>query len=154
MILGPDGLKSTPLVRIPAKLEVYEALIKAAEPLFNLEGAVLEDACKAHLQNLALYDMMYNECKTIEAYLDAKREEVEASLHKHYLENSQRQLGARDLVMYIRGDPQVIEVIQILLEVSHVRRQLEAIVEAFKTMGWSLSNIVKLRVAQLDHTTL
>jgi hypothetical protein len=56
--------------------------------------------------------------------------------------------------MYIRGDPQIVEVIQVLLEVAHVKRQLEVIVEAFKTMGWSLSNIVKLRVAQIDHTIL
>lgn len=154
MFAGPEGLRRTPLDKIPAKLEVYEILIKQAEKLFDLEGAVLEEACKAHLSNLALYDMMYNECKTIEAFLEAKREEVEADKHKYYLENSQRQLGARDLTMYIRSDPQVVEVIQIMLEVAHIRRQLEAIVEAFRTMGWSLSNIVKLRVAQLDHTTI
>ncbi len=154
MFAGPNGLKRTPLDKIPAKLEIYELLIKQAEPLFDLDGAVIEEACKSHLSNLALYDMMLNECKTIEYYLETKKDEVEAEKHRYYLENSQRQLGARDLSMYIRGDPQVVEVIQIMLEVSHVRRQLEAIVEALRTMGWSLSNIVKLKVAQLDHTTL
>lgn len=147
-------LASTPLQQIPARLQIYEELITAAESMFELKGKVLEDAVKEHLQNLALYDTMLQECKTIEFFLETKKEETEATLHRHYLENSQRQLGARDLTMYIRGDPQMVEVNQVLLEVGHVKRQLEAVVEAFKTMGWSLSNIVKLRVVQIDHTTL
>jgi hypothetical protein len=56
--------------------------------------------------------------------------------------------------MYVRGDPEYVAANQILLDVAHTRKQLEAIVEAMKTMGWSLSNIVKLRVAQLDHIVL
>ena len=154
MLRGHDGLVNTPLAKIPKKLEVYEALIAAAPPLFELKGEALVDAVKAHVSNLALYDMMLQECKTIELYLEGRREQVEAEQHKHYLESSARALGAKVLAMYIRSDPQVVEVAQIILDVGHVRRQLEAIVEAFRTMGWSLSNIVKLKVAQLDHTTL
>lgn len=154
MIRGHDGLAKTPLDKIPAKLEVYEALVAGAPPLFELKGMLLEEACKSHVANLGMYDMMLQECKTIELYLEGRREQVEAEQHKYYLESSARALGARDLAMYIRSDPQVIEIAQIILDVGHVRRQLEAIVEAFKTMGWSLSNIVKLKVAQLDHTTL
>lgn len=154
MIRGHDGLANTPLAKIPKKLETYEALIANTEPLFDLKGKLLEEAVKSHVANLALYDQMLQECKTIELYLEGKREQVEAELHRHFLDSSARVLGARDMAMYIRSDPQVVEVAQIILDVGHVRRQLEAIVEAFKTMGWSLSNIVKLKVAQLDHTTL
>lgn len=154
MISGAGGLYRTPLQQIPKRLEIYEELLKAAESLFELEGKLLVDACKAHLSNLALYDTMYQECRTIELFLESKREEIEATLYKQYVETSQRQLSAKDLTMYIRGDPQVIEVIQVLLEVSHVKRQLEAVVEAFKTMGWSLSNITKLKVAQIEDTIL
>lgn len=144
----------TPLNQIPGKLEVYELLIQEARSIFELDGIRLDDAIKSQVQNLGLYDGMLQECKTIEAFLEMRRDEVEAERHKHYLENSNRQLSARDMAMYIRGDPQLIAVAQILVDVAHVRRQLESIVETLQGMGWSLSNIVKLRIAQLENIVL
>lgn len=142
------------LAQVPLKLELYENMIKEAEPLFELKGQNLEDAVKAHISNLALYDMLLQECKVIEDYVVQKLETLEAQLHKHYLENAQRALGARDLSMYIKGDPQYVEGASIRLEVAHTRQRLESIVEAFKSMSWSLSNIVKLRIDSLEHVVL
>lgn len=104
--------------------------------------------------NLVGYDQLLQECKTIENFMTQKLETTEAHLHKHYLENTQRALQQRDLAMYIKGDPQFSEVNQVVMEVAHIRRQLEAIVDALKSLGWSLNNIVKLRVEQLEQTVL
>lgn len=145
---------STPLNQIPGKLEVYEVLIAEAEGVFQLDNVKLGEATKSHVQNLGLYDTMLQECKTIEAYMELRRDEIEAERHKFYLENSNRQLNARDLAMYIRSDPQMMQIAQVLVEVGHVRRQLEAIVETLKTMGWSLSNITKQRVASIEDAVL
>jgi hypothetical protein len=147
-------LKKTGLAQIPDRLQIYDQLIAEAAPLFELKGKGLEEANKDHAQNLMFYDLMLQEAKTIEEYLKLKMEETEALLYRKYIESSARALGANDLKMYVRGDPEYVAANQILLDVAHTRKQLEAIVEAMKTMGWSLSNIVKLRVAQLDHIVL
>jgi hypothetical protein len=154
MSLVSELRKSSTLEAIAKRLEVYEILVDASKPFFELKGKRLEELIKDQANNLVTYDQLLQECKTIENFMIAKLEVTEATLHKHYLENSQRALGARDLTMYIKGDPQFSDVNQIVMEVAHIRRQLEAIVEALTSLGWSLSNIVKIRVAQLDHTVL
>jgi hypothetical protein len=147
-------LKKLSLSQIPDRMEIYEEYISSAEPYFELKGKNLEEANMQHVQILVIYDTMLQEAKTVEEYLKQKMDEVEASLYRHYIETSKRALGTTDLKMYVRGDPQYVEANQILLDVTHTRKQLEAIVEGMKLLGWTLSNIVKLRVAQLDHVVL
>ena len=142
------------LNRIPGRIAIYEQLIQNAEPLFQLSGKGLEETCKEHAQNLMFYDLMLQECKTIEETIKTKIDEIESTLYRKLHENNQRVLGTRDIQQYIKGEPQYVAAQEILLEVIHVKRQLEAVVEALKSMGWSLNNIVKLRIAQLEHVTL
>jgi hypothetical protein len=154
MSLVGDLRRGSTLEAIVKRLEVYEILVEASKPIFELKGKKLEELVQDQAYNLVNYDQCLQECKTIENFMTSKLEVTEAELHKHYLENTQRALGARDLAMYIKGDPKFSEVNQVVMEVAHIRRQLEAIVEALKSLGWSLSNIVKLRIEQLDHTVL
>jgi hypothetical protein len=154
MSLLSELKKASTLEAIAKRLEVYEQLIEASKPIFELKGKRLEEMVREQAYNLVGYDQLLQECKTIENFMTTKLEVTEATLHKHYLENSQRALGARDLAMYIKGDPQFSDVNQVVMEVAHIRRQLEAIVEALKSLGWSLSHIVKLRVASLEQTVL
>lgn len=154
MTVVRDTIHSVSLSVIPKRVAEYQALIDNAEPLFELNGLGLEDACKQHAQNLMMYDLMYQECRTVEDSVRARVEEVEALLFRKYHEGQQRALNATEIKQYIRGDTQYVTAYEILLEVVTVKRKLEAVVEALKSMGWSLNNIVKLRVAQLDHITL
>jgi len=144
------------LNKIPARLELYEQLCDAAEPCFELNGRHLEDVCKTHAKDLMFYDMMLQECKTIEETIRARVEEIESSLYRSLNEgsNGNRALGTTDIKQYIKSEPQYVKAYEILLEVVHVKRKLESIVEALKSLGWSIGHIVKLRIAQLEKTTL
>jgi hypothetical protein len=153
--------KDKPLSEVPGKLKVYQASIdlatgdgKEVNGVFDLSGKALIDACQQQPQDLVFYNLMFQECKTIEDYLTNRMETVEAEVYKSHLESNARALGARDLTMYVKSDPQYIEAKTVLLEVTLVRRQLEAIVEALQTLGWALSNITKLKVSEMDHTVL
>lgn len=138
---------------VPNRLAIYEQMVQNAEPIFQLSGRGLEESCKEHAQNLMIYDIVLQECKTIEETIKAKMEEIEGELYQKY-QTGPRALSSTDLKYYIKGDPRYVNAYEVLLEVAHVKRQLEAVVEALKSMGWSLNNIVKLRVAQMDHLTL
>ena len=81
-------------------------------------------------------------------------EEQEGQLYRHYIESGARALGVKELQMYVKSDPKYISIKSILIEIEHIKRSLEAIVSALETLGWSLSNIVKIRVASMDHVTL
>jgi hypothetical protein len=149
-----ETLRDVNLHVIPERIAVYEQLIDSAEPLFKLHGKGLEDLIKEHAQNLMFYDVMLQECKTIEETIKSKIEEIESQLYRFYNEGQQLKLGQRDIVNYIKGDDRYVKAYEILLEVSHTRRRLEAVVEALKSLGWSLNNIVKVRVAQVHDITL
>ena len=154
MSIVKDTKNALNLGKVPANVSVYEQLIDAAAPHFELEGKGLEGMVKVHAQNLMFYDTTMQECRTIENTIFSRLEEIEAQLFTKYSTNRQRIMNATEIKATIKGDPQYVACMEILLEVQHVRRKLEAIVEAFKSMGWSLNNIVKLRVSQLDHVTL
>ena len=154
MSLVQDVLGDVQIARIPSRIADYETLIDAAESVFELKGRNLEDACKKHAQNLMFYDVMLQECKTIEDTIKVKVDELEGRIYKRYNEQHQIKLGTNDIRQYVRGDPEYVTAVQILIEVVHTKRRLEAIVEALKSMGWSLNNIVKLRIAQLEDVNL
>jgi len=149
-----DAFNAVNLKKVPAKVNDMLLLIDAAEPIFQLKGKNLEEACSNHAQDLMFYDTTLAECKTIEDAIRIKVEEIEGELYKKYNENHSRALGTRDIQSYIKGDPAYVAAHAVLLEVVYVKRKLEAIVEALKSMGWSLGHIVKIRIAQLEDTTL
>lgn len=155
MTIVKDTFTSINLDRIPDRIELYKQLCDAAAPLFELNGVGLEEACKEHAKNLMYYDMMLQECRTIEDTVKAAIEKIESELYRSLNEsNGNRALAQRDIMQYIKSEPKYVSAFEILLVVHHQRRQLEAIVEALKSMGWSLNNIVKLRISQLENTTL
>ena len=154
MSLIKDTKKEINLNKIPARMVIYEELIDAAEACFELHDKNLEDACKNHAKDLMFYDMMLQECKTIEETIREKVEEIESSLYRKINDSSQKALGTREIQLYVKSEEQYVSAMEILLEVVHTKRRLESIVEALKSMGWSLGHIVKLRIAQLENTIL
>lgn len=142
------------LNKVPGRIDLYEQLIASSEPMFDLDGKSLEKIIKEHAQNLMFYDTTLQECKTIEAVIHGRMEEIEAQLYQKFSTNRQRIMNATEIKQVIKGDPAYVGILEIFLEVQHTKRKLEAVVEAMKSMGWSLNNIVKLRVSQLEHVTL
>lgn len=142
------------LGKIPGRIAIYEQLIENAETVFQLSGRGLEELCKEHAQNLMFYDVTLQECKTIEETIKGKVEEIEGQLFQKYHSGMNLKLNTTEIRQYIKGDPQYVKACEILLEVQHTKRRLEAVVEALKSLGWSINNIVKIRIAQLDHVSL
>lgn len=148
--LAVDLRRPDRLAFIAGKLVEYETLIKAAEPLFSLEGRNLVDITKEHAQNLENYALILVECRAIENFLRLEMERVEGSVYRRYIESNARALGVTEMKHYVRSDPEYTNAAQALLDVQYIREQLHEIVEAFRTQGWDLSNIVKVKVANLD----
>lgn len=147
-------LSDKTLQEVVARVSLYEQLIEAAEPCFQIEGRRLEEVLKQHASNLLVYDTALQEAKAIEDLVKKRQDEVKSAHWKKYNENYSRQLNTRDIEAYIAGEPDYAQVVGVVLIVVEVKRKLEAIVNALTSLGWTLNNIVKLRVAQLDHVTM
>lgn len=142
------------LLKVLSYLEKYENALNEAEPIFELEGKRLELLCRAHPQHLVRYDQLLAEIKSLESIVQLRLEQKEAFFWKRYNEGYARQLAARDIQAYISGESEVVTIKEILLEVQNFKSQYSAVVEALKTMGWSLNNIVKIRISELQDTII
>lgn len=135
-------------------LPKYEDKIKAAEPIFKLEGRRLEEVMRTLPHYQASYDEMLNELKSLEAWIEGIRDKKTARLWKKYNEAYSRALSTRDIQAYIAGEKDIVEINQIIIEVSLLRSHMFSIVEALKQIGWMVGHMTKLRVAELQDAIL
>ena len=132
----------------------YEKYVEEAEPLFKIDGKKLEEVCRTLPKNLVVYDRHYHEMKTLEEWMMVKREKIQSKLWKKFLEGYPRALAAKDIQMYIQGDPEYVEFTEIILEVANIKAKLQSLVKAFENMSWMLGHITKLRIAELQDVVL
>ena len=122
----------------------------AIDRMFDMEGRRLEELCKEHSRNMVKYDTKFRELKSLEDFIKMKLEETKSIHWRKYTERYNVKLTGRDVEAYVAGEEDYVTMYQILLEVTNVKRKFEAIVEGLKNMGWNLSHITKLRVAQIE----
>lgn len=139
--------------QLPAIFENYEKHIKAAEPLFELDGMRLELIARNLPQHQMFYAHRAHEMKQVMKWLENYKYKLEACYTKNYSQG-QRALTARDVTTFISGEKEIVELNQLIIEANLLYSQLDEIVEAFKQMGWMCGHITKLRVAELQDTEL
>lgn len=147
-------LDENKLTEVIPFIEKFEAHINAAEPIFNLDGRRLEEILRTLPHHQSSYDKSLQEAKALEEWLISIKDARVAKLWKKYNEGYSRALTTRDIQSYIGGEPIIIELNQILIEVVLLKNNLNSIVESIKQLGWMCSNIVKLRVAMLEEAVL
>lgn len=135
-------------------LPKYEQRIHAAEPLFKLEGRRLEEIIRTLPHHLASYDESYQQLKALEEWINNIKEKKVGRLWKKYNEGYSRTLSTRDIQAYIASEKEIVELNQIIIEVTLLKNNLLSIVEALKQLGWMLSHITKLRVAEMQDAIL
>lgn len=135
-------------------LPKFEKLIACAEPIFNLDGLRLEQVMKTVPQYQHSYDSAYQELKALEEWLNGIKEKRMAKVWKKYLEGYQRALSTKDIQVYAAGESSIVEINQIVIEISLLKNQMLSIVEALKNLGWMVGHITKLRVAEMQEAIL
>lgn len=145
---------SQDLANVLNYIKRYEEALKEAPSLFQIEGRKLEHVNRTLPGHLARYDEMYNELKTLEEFLEKKKEIIISPLWKKYNEKYSRQLSQRDIQAYIAGETDVVSITELILEVKLIKEQFASVVKALEQMGWSLKNIVELRIHELQDAVL
>lgn len=141
------------LTQLPAIFEKYESYVSMAEPLFKLDGVKLEKLTRDLPHHLAVYGQYASDMKQLIKWLENWKSKLEAKFTRNYTQG-QRVLGAREQSAFIAGEKDMVEINELIIETTLIYQKLEAIKEAFQQMGWCLTNIVKLRVAELGDVVL
>lgn len=141
-------------VAVVKLLEEYDNLLDIAKASFELEGKKLEVLCRDHPKNVLFYRSRLGELRSLEDFFKLKADEI-ASVHwKKYNEKHSRALTQKDIQQYIAGEPDYVQQWELVLEIVHMRKQYEAVVDALSDMSWMLGHVVKLRVADMELAVL
>lgn len=147
-------LEEDKLDRIVDVLIRYENAIEKAEPIFKLENRRIEEIARTLPHYQSSFDQQYQELKGLEEWLNNVKEKRVAKLWKKYNEGYSKSLSTRDIQAYIAGEKDIVELNQIIIEVTLLKSKMLSIVEALKQLGWMLANITKLRVAEMQDAIL
>ena len=131
----------------------YALEIERAEPLFILEGRRLEEIARVLPYHQSHYDQLAKEAYQLIKWLENSKARIEARLTKNYLQG-QRAYGARETSTLVAGEREMVEHNQLIIETTLLHQKLDAIVDAFRQMGWMIGNITKLRVAELQDVVI
>lgn len=140
--------------RIIDILPRYEKLIEEAKPIFAIEGKRLEEVMRTIPHHQSRYEQAYHDMKALEEWLTTVRDRITSKLWKKYNEHYSRALSTKDIQSYIAGEKEMLELNQVVTEVSLLKNNLYAIADAIKQMGWMMGHVTKLRVAELQDVIL
>jgi len=136
---------------LPEILAVYDKDLEDAEVRLKIKGKKLEVSNSENSAWLHYYDQRRAELKSLVKFFQMEEDRIRGTLYKSYKENYSRALGERDILKYIDSENDYLKIHSILIEVEEMYELYQAVVNAFTTRNYALSNITKLRVAQLEY---
>lgn len=134
--------------------EAKDYLDNAEERYLNFDQNTLEQISKQHAKNIFITSKHLNILKGIEDVLKTKSKQTEAKYWKKYNEQYARALSTKDIQVYISGEEEMVKWAELELEVQFIKRQLEALHDALKDMGWQIKNVTEIRINQLQDVLL
>jgi len=146
--LGKDS------INLPTILANYETALGGFEDKLEIKGKNLEHANSEQPAWQSYYDQRRIELYTLVKYYEGQINRVRGKLFKSYTETYSRELTDRAKDKYIDNEEAYLKMFEIYLEVKEVHDQYSAVVEAFKSRGYALNNITKIRVAALEDVTI
>jgi len=138
------------LDEIPNVIAEYEKGLEEVESRLVIKGKNLESANAEHAAWQLYYDSRRTDLYTLLKFFDAKTAAARGKLFKKFTEHYNRDLSDRQKDQYINNEETYLNQLEIYLEIKEIYEKYEAVCNAFKSRGFALNNITKIRVASLE----
>ena len=139
------------LEHLPKIIAEYEQYLEEVEHHLSMKGKTIQQANVEHATWSSYYDQKRVEMSILKKYMEREVERVRGKLWKQYTETHSRDLNTRDKENYINNEPSYLSKHELYLEVLELSEKYEAVSNAFKSRGFALNNIVKLRVSSIEN---
>jgi hypothetical protein len=146
--LGEDYIKLPPI------LEQFEKDLIPAEKQLEKKGKLLEVAISENSANMHYYDARRTQLHSLVKYFMMEEERVRGEWYRKYNENYSLNITIQMMKKYIDAEPEYLTVHKLRIEVEEVYEAYCAVVEAFKQRNFELSNMTKIRVANLEFSEI
>jgi len=144
---------SKDISNIPDAVAYYESELQAARADARISGNIE----KASAAMPGIVEQRFSQLQEIEAileYLNIELRRLKSQLFRKYLETYQRALSSRDCEKFVEGEADVVDYEKIINEFALLRNKWLGITKALDIKQWQLSNIIKLRVAGMEDSSL
>jgi hypothetical protein len=138
---------------IPDAVDYYTVELQTAKGECRITGNIE----KAAAGMPGVVEQRFCQLQEIEAileYLNIELRRLKSQHFRKYLENYQRALSSRDCEKFVDGESDVVDFEKIINEFALLRNKWLGITKALDQKQWQLTNIVKLRVAGMEDSTL
>lgn len=140
--------------KLPDLLAEYDEHITAAPARLAIKGKILDEALKEQAAWPVFYDHKRAELSTLVKFIGMKVDETRSRLLRNYTENYSRALSDRIADKYIDKENDFLLINELYLEVSELAEKFSNVVDAFKTRGFALRDIVAVRVNKIQDNLL
>lgn len=139
-----------------AVLKPYDDIIADEDTIgeqLRMKGKSLDEACRENPGWQLYYDQRRVELDILVTFFEGEIKRIAGKLYKRCKENQGRniELNEREILKWIEEEPALQLPRACLLEVKELAEKFKAIVAAFQTRGYSLNNITKARVAEVNN---
>jgi hypothetical protein len=141
------------LSELPVAIDYFES---------ELSSARIETSIKGNLEANSrlmpgIVEHRFNQLQEVEAileFLNVQLKKKRSEVFRKYTENYNRTLTSRDAERYVDGDSEVIEWHMLINEFAMIRNKYLGLMKAIDAKQFQINNIVKLRVAGMEDTTM
>ena len=135
---------------LPDILAEYEKGLDTVEDDLKIKGKRLETANTEHPSYQLYYGSRRADLHSLLKYFEGKTAAARGKLFRKYTEKYSRELSDRQKDKYIDNEDEYLLQYEIYLEIKSVYEKYEAVCDAFRSRGFALNNITKIRVASLE----
>ena len=138
---------------IPDAVQYYNDELEEARKEVRVFGNIE----RASAAMPGIVEQRFSQLQEIEAileYLNIELRRLKSQNFRKYLENYQRALSSRDCEKFVEGEADVVDFEKIINEFALLRNKWLSITKALDQKQWMITNIVKLRVAGMEDSSL
>lgn len=142
------------LDKLPECIAYYDNELSEAKSELTLRGLSLE---RLAAEMPGIVEKRYSQLQEIEAileYLNIKYKQTRTVAFKKYTVAYDKLLGTREADKYVDGDDEVVDKAVQVNEFALLRNRYLALHKGLENKHWQIGNVVKLRCAGLEDTTL
>jgi len=132
-------------------MEEYEGYLATVEEHLAIKGKTLAEACVEHAAWAVYYDQKRVEVGSLKKYLEREVERIRGKQWMQITDNHARDYSTTDKNNYINCDASFLAMHELMLEVAELYDKFVAVSDAFKSRGYALNNITKLRVSAIEN---
>lgn len=136
--------------KLPGILDQFDADLKPATEQLEKKGKLLEVSLSENSSMMHYYDERRIQLHSLVKFFRMEVDRIRSDKYRQYNERNSLKLQYNMMTKYIDSEEDYLFVYKMLIEVEELYESYVSAVDAFKQRNYELSNMTRLRIANLE----